>query len=210
MLTFHRHVEQERGAHELLYAPRDRSAQGRQGLSKLSWRVFWVALFALALATGWRFAKQAQYLYWQHACMTYQQPTNAVAFDAQLAQTPPKEARVLPDRTNAAYVFIHERKSQSGARRLVTVHVDHQYIGLSFISTSYTPATIQPKSVLVIGPGRSMPFTASAAGVKVYAGQPDARDESHFTIRALDAGKSRNYDGWLGDDGVVTIEERRD
>lgn len=41
--------------------------------------------------------------------------------------------------------------------------------------------------------------------IRVYAGQPDSADESHFTIRYEINNKNDIIDGYLQDDGSVTL-----
>jgi hypothetical protein len=44
--------------------------------------------------------------------------------------------------------------------------------------------------------------------LKLYAGQPDPKDASHFTIRYT-AGEEEGFiDGWLQDDDTVKLKQR--
>jgi hypothetical protein len=44
---------------------------------------------------------------------------------------------------------------------------------------------------------------------RIYAGQLDPEDASHFTIDYEARGRRHTIDGWLRDDETVLLEERR-
>jgi hypothetical protein len=110
--------------------------------------------------------------------------------------------------TNRAVLFLHERISKNGARRLVVV--------LSDFSTDMRPLFINEYDVVAasLNPARwntgasedQWPVKirvtnglAPKARLKINAGQPDPADASHFTIRYERDGASGTVDGWLRD-----------
>jgi hypothetical protein len=108
-------------------------------------------------------------------------------------------------------VFLHERVSPAGHRRLVRVEsiygnaLQPQY---GYDVTVLAPGTLwrDPKEV-------SPRFGFAASGRYIpadyYFGQPDLDDASHFTIEYAVAGKPRGtVDAWLRDDETVVFKLR--
>ena len=123
--------------------------------------------------------------------------------------------------TPGAVVFLHERVSPAGNRRLVMVRYFPErdtftsgfISGYNFDFEVVTPATLSRPPVaaaprlymidVLSGWPRHPPM------VRVYAGQPDARDPSHFTIRYQMWGQEDVLDGKLDDQDQITLTPRR-
>jgi hypothetical protein len=118
-----------------------------------------------------------------------------------------------------AIAFIHERRSPGGHRRLVIVAYTPEantftpgFIeGYNYSTLAITPATLlAPPSIIprgwdfdvLSGWPRHPPM------VRMYAGQPDPRDASHFTIRYQMWGQEDILDGRLDDSDDVTLTPR--
>lgn len=127
---------------------------------------------------------------------------------------------------SAAILFLHERTSSKGIRKLVLVECDPQwdparsipgYLGWSIIRpirAGVDPATERTgEDFLAEAFGR--PFHRLSAlpdqekSIRFFAGQPDPTDASHFTIAyEMPLGKG-TIDGWLEPDGYqITLRIR--
>ena len=117
--------------------------------------------------------------------------------------------------SNTPYIsFLHERKSKGGTVRLVVIGEPVE--GVTWHDT-YTPTGVfgQPAPAQnFTDDGYSIlldPFFVSADlnyqphRLRVYAGQTDPNDESHFTIAYMVNEKSDVIDGYLQDDGSIKI-----
>jgi hypothetical protein len=70
-------------------------------------------------------------------------------------------------------------------------------------------ATMRPGSRVGPGPhGKIQPYLKPGERVRIYAGQPDARDPSHFTAAYSVDDKGGTIDGWLRDDGTLDVRVR--
>lgn len=114
--------------------------------------------------------------------------------------------------TETAVVFCHERSSASGHRRLVVVeyNVDNADVG-SMIVDEMKPIIYCRDGSFLSQESYWSSFTAEVfpGPSRIYAGQPDASDNSHLTI-AFDwaDGVNGTIDGWLQDDDSLTLKIR--
>jgi len=105
-------------------------------------------------------------------------------------------------------LFMHERTTRSGHRYLIILfgesfekmdYLDGQ-LGPQYVS--YKPGTLRNRPEPA---GNSMNFKddylqwPSPRHLRIYAGQADPIDASHFTIRYVEDGKTRMVDGYLED-----------
>jgi hypothetical protein len=171
---------------------------------------------------GWR---RVQLAYWQNRCMSYSAPADEVVLTiGKPSATPavPKEWTNLyamlspPGMRSGGTLFLHERTSPSGNRRLVAVDaVDAMGVAPMDPSTTHViisaPRVVRPGSLLR-DPIESVALRINATLVRpadaVHAGQPDPNDPSHFTIRIASGSEEQILDGWLRDDDQVVIERR--
>ena len=118
-----------------------------------------------------------------------------------------------------AVIFMGERKTPSGEPRLVVVTYfpypaaggNSRFVyGYEFIAYVLTPGTLgsAPMVYRNTGGNERMAFSPNPARVRVYAGQPDATDASHFTIRCIIDGIETIIDGHLDDRERVTLTPR--
>lgn len=118
-----------------------------------------------------------------------------------------------------AIVFLHERTAPNGRQRLVCIALVHSNGDFADCSTglrSYKATTIQ--STKLPFPANRISESCGSAReilswpepqIRIYAGQPDPADASHFTIRYEMWGQSDILDGWLRDDDSVTLTPRK-
>jgi hypothetical protein len=119
-----------------------------------------------------------------------------------------------------AIIFLHQRISPGGHRRLICVSYapDTDTFQPAFIRSydydtyTATPATwTRPMGVPpMYGDGFDVKsgYPRHAPLVRVYAGQPDADDPAHFTVRYQMWGQEDVLDGRLQDDDEVTLTPR--
>jgi hypothetical protein len=179
---------------------------------------------------------RARLLYVQRQCMRYAAPDGQLICAEPLpygGQTPPFTvaatdpncfsefvgrgwgAAGTPIRVRAIVqgpvLFLHERRSKSGVRRLVVVRRTPPGGRMSWdIPLSFNVTLIEPAGLS--GPPRMDGFDLPDAVpprfgdgspnpplLRLFAGQPDPADESHFTIEyEVDADRG-TIDGWLRD-----------
>jgi len=112
----------------------------------------------------------------------------------------------IPD---GAVLFLHERTTTSGRKALVTITYCPQDMGHTFqqrftnlycsslgaFAFRTSPAVNRPGLGEDIVPPEYVP----SPNLRIFAGQVDPADESHFTIRYEMWGQSDVMDGWLVD-----------
>jgi len=107
-------------------------------------------------------------------------------------------------------IFLHERHSPAGNRRLVAIELhagsDHDSAQL-LTSRLITPGnpTRLPREVLAAG--GSLRFRPE---LSIGTARPDDSDPSHFVFEADNPAGGQTFDGWLTDDDRLIIEPRRD
>jgi hypothetical protein len=115
-----------------------------------------------------------------------------------------------------SYVFLHSRRAPGGQERLVCVVVKPQLpfepgVGFDLIALAQIPADIRlgsrPQSCSPYGQSGALHLPLKAP-LRLFAGQPDASYDSHFTIRAEIDGQPQLIDGWLMTDDSVRMELR--
>lgn len=117
-----------------------------------------------------------------------------------------------PDPT--AMLFLHERTSPSGGRRLVAVQIDRQ-------AFSYVPCMISAHVIRPVGLSarpaavtQNIELTSDllslyfARRLRFFAGQPDPDNAAHFTIAVEAEGAAVTIDGYLTDDDRVVLRVR--
>jgi hypothetical protein len=128
---------------------------------------------------------------------------------------------VAPLGPAAAIVFLHERQTPAGARELVVVAYDGKMRlpwptpGGWTISSIALSASVKSPEVQGApltrwhGTARRLdaePFVAMYS-LRLYAGQPDALDPTHFTIRYDLDGRPGTIDGWVLDPAVPAASQ---
>ncbi len=113
-----------------------------------------------------------------------------------------------------AVLFVHGRRAKGGAECLVVLQLDESFFGSQqvrvdagvYIPTWRGPVEVDTGEMLLVdGDGRSL---FGQRGLRVYAGQVDDGDESHFTIRYALGAEEGMVDGWLLAGGVVRMKVR--
>lgn len=111
----------------------------------------------------------------------------------------------LSEIPRSADVFLHERVTKAGARRVVLVRCECRFIpwagDLLFWRAHLLQATSNPSAArwIDVSDPPSNPIEGASPMLRIFAGQADATDQSHFTIRVQYGGFERIVDGWLED-----------
>jgi hypothetical protein len=116
-------------------------------------------------------------------------------------------------------LFLHERTTRRGERRLVKVTLiaapfsfwayvidSDRYESQRWAQANRGNGVIEPFDA---NPRRSnAPWAANPPQLRIYAGQPDPNDASHFTIRYQAWGQTDVMDGYLVNNDTVTLKPR--
>jgi hypothetical protein len=187
------------GSAELEYAPLPPLRQRR------SFRRAMLAAGIVAIVVcGWimlpRYWRNAQAALRDRQWMAYTRPPTRIAFEpaglkAQELFQPGlgyimRPGGVFHDVDVAGFpddpLFLHARRRPDGERRLVCVSIGYESgkpIRLQFEADVLVPATVARPGWRGPTVVSSLPQDAAGKPPRIYAGQPDAADETHFTMR---------------------------
>jgi hypothetical protein len=214
---------------QLEYAPPPPAHQRR---SFRRWLVY--AAVAIVVFSGWfwvpRVVRRFETLYYQRLCMKHVAPPTLVAVEPDPTKAKALlalgtyisgmsgEAAYVFDPLAAAYnangdcIFLHRRRTPTERHeRLVLVEIVKINNTTELNGTSIKPATLFSGARSVGVKFHAMPRGPSYPlpdYPRLYAGQIDPADESHFTIKYEYSDRSGTIDGWLKDDDTVVLEPR--
>jgi hypothetical protein len=109
-------------------------------------------------------------------------------------------------------LFLHGRRRPDGQRRVVWVSLGYLSgtpYRFQLEADGYVPATIaRPAQRLPNVYADPLPVDAAGKPPRLYAGQPDPNDESHFTMayEFESEGRSGVIHGWLRDDDTIDFD----
>lgn len=183
-----------------------------------------------------RAVRRLQVVYWQRQCMDYTALPTQVVYDNDPMEIPrliaprlnydgslasghafliPPAYRKLLRSQSVGTAFLHERVTPQGQCRLVSVDLFGMTMQpnktMTFNATAIDPTSVVrgPQALLTLTRGDGATITLQPSDkLRIFAGQPDPNDDSHFTIDYLLNGTRHTLDGWLKEDGVVIIEAR--
>jgi hypothetical protein len=185
---------------------------------------------------NWRQIKeQGARMYWERKCLDYRVPAGTIFYSndpqdlsalksaPQYVTTGPRwpggpyairPNRLLEKLTNCAVLpalFVHGRNAPSGPQRLVLVQMG-RLAGDPFSRISLSPVNLQPLGSSGTTPGtyiRGLEMCLKPTDiVRLYCGQPDPNDASHFTIDYDLNGTRGTIDGKLTSGGTITLTPR--
>lgn len=215
---------------QLDYAPPPPAHQRR---SFRRWLVY--ACVALVVLSGWFWVPQIvwrfELRYYHRLCLTHTAPASVVAVEPDPAKAGALiaqgthgagmsgEAMYISDALKRRYfgfghcVFLHGRRTPTGReQRLVLVEsykVNRvpQLYARSITLDALSNTTIRSGTFHAMPPGPSHPLPDYP---RLYVGQPDPADDSHFTIKYEYIDRGGTIDGWLKDDDTVVLEPRNE
>lgn len=176
--------------------------------------------------------------YWDYRCSNYTAPPSLVAYESESARSiallssrnyieirstsdtlsaghlPEPWQKTQPNSNIRAMGFLHSRRSAVGKQAIIFVELGegidaegHRRIFLfgQSVKTMSTAHFGGPNDALgsPISGWCSLPYP-----VRIFNGQPDSTDVSHFTIVYEVNGGTGTIDGWLQDDGTVKMQVR--
>jgi hypothetical protein len=118
-----------------------------------------------------------------------------------------------PGRNSLATLFVHERSNIHGTRLIVIEATVGLYSmsssgGELLTATVFKPGSLFSEPELLLDGDTCDVFHPRGARFKYFAGQPDPKDPTHFTIDCQIDGKPMKIDGWLRDDDKIDISTR--
>jgi hypothetical protein len=198
-------------------------------------RLLIFAAITCAAIWAFRLVQQLHFLYQQHQWMQYTMPLDKVVLAdgtpdvPQLLKLPGyhpiaggaaafRAPRWTCKRSDLSYPFIHARGTAGQPTRLVSVVAVPNYDQgggrrLGLFAYAEIPASLNPGSrpvdaCAIHGPDSGDLLLPVQSSIRIFAGQPDPADQSHFTIRFEHDGKSNVIDGWLMPDDTIKLEPR--
>jgi hypothetical protein len=187
--------------------------------------VAFVVVSAVAIRWGPALRRRAGVLLDQRRCMNYRAPAGQVVYDTSVdkygmpdsitvCHSPPCLTRLMTLGNSAsAVVFLHGRTSPSGNRRLVCIAAEPKMMGtvagrsikpMWYLITAAPDAARGPRW----GWSDADPLSALPSADRIYAGQPDPSDPSHFMYDYVSGGVRKTIDGWLQDDDTLRFRLR--
>jgi hypothetical protein len=172
---------------------------------------------------GWQWC---QLIFWQWRCLAYSKPADHVVYEFTKSNgttafrreddvSAERNFRNIGSRTqiySVSYVpiFLHERQRPDGVKRLVSLDFSPWYgvmpqgllLDMWEPTWSSTPKLV--RNTTIVATVGSRPFN----NIKIYAGQPDPTDPTHFTFVYDMDGKRYTVDGWVNNSDQVVLSER--
>lgn len=202
---------------ELHYAPKPPLLRRTRVRAAITSAVV-VAIASAALTWGKPAWQKVQMVYWQGQCMRHLAPPDRVVARSDIpAYVPQQWARFYQLLTSngfqsAGTIFLHERTSPGGNRRLVVIDATAPNLctggARGIVRRVVVPASFlsKPREIIdlvALNDGPCFPWNTT-----FYAAQPDPDDPSHLVIEYEVAGQKQVMDGWLTDDDEVLLEHR--
>lgn len=198
-----------------------------------------ITLGLLALLYGPSISRHVELLRWQRRAMRFDRPEDQVVYEADPARARPllrsfadmeatnssgapvyefsrtwREFFAIlepPGRKPGALLFLHERLTPKGQRRLVAVDLPARSQQPAFHMLVFRPGTMGSNPALLDESSWMPPFLVEPrpAGLRIMAGEIDPRDASHFTIAWQADTQSGVIDGYLLENDRVILESRQ-
>lgn len=125
-----------------------------------------------------------------------------------------------PGGREAPVVFCHERQAPHGEARLIVIQAWIINDNTGDPTTARFPVFLRARVFRPGGLTRAPSEIAQRVGreddevigdaltTTINAGQIDPSEPDHFTINGMSAGRPFTFDGWLSDDGSVSLDVR--
>lgn len=207
----------------------------RRVIRIVTWVTIAVAVGYCARRWGPEAWTRTRYLYSQRQCQIYSPPADQVVFDSDpgrvagltaridytaasggAVRVPPTEwinyagTRFAP--VHRPVLFLHERQTPSGQRLIVMLSLtDPTSLTMVYnsgftyaITTSGTWSTAHQ-----LTHHRGQTGLGDRAGpLRIYAGQPDPNDPTHFTVRYEEAGETTILHGYINDHARIEFSRK--
>lgn len=209
---------------KLTYAPLTRRPPW---MRRFAVRLLLVAACCVLAASGYRAAQHLGVIYARRTIDHWAMPPSVIVFSTVAADVPlalesryqflrngvslrvSVTQRLLGFAAQAGNVFCGELTGPTGRTRLVLV--DTPAADGQMTATALEPQPLGGAPVVVGGYQRGLAIGTDP--IRIFAGQRDPQDPSHFTIAYYrlsgSASGTHLIDGWLTEDDQVLLEERR-
>jgi hypothetical protein len=198
------------------YAPRPRAAY--RLLRRAYWLVAAVGIAAAACLWGppaWRWA---QFLYWQHQCLTYAMPPGHLVFDYDVPYLESAAALTRFEKLGGetrywqnATIFLHEMRSPDGSPWLISLSCCYFPPAGQFtvMQEARRPQHFVGRSTAQYL-YREIPFQIAdkSPGLRVFAAQTDVANPIHLTFEYEVSRRKHIMDAWLKDTGEMVLSPR--
>jgi hypothetical protein len=209
----------------LNYSPRPRVASR---VSRWAYRLLFLAtLIVAAILWGPGLQRHVQFIYWQYQCLSFTQPADHVIYELAPGKIIHSEfcqpALRFDDSLTGSPVFLHEMRRPDGAKLLVSVRVlpsaAAKSRGTDFNSffhalnvnewlVSALPQKLEASQFIYWGSPLATGGIADKHNWKIFAGQPDVNNPSHFTFDYEVDGVRHSCDVWLNNYGQLIASQR--
>ena len=183
---------------------------------------FGVLLLGLCLRWGGSLVQRAKANYWFAQCVNHSSAPDEIAFEEDAAGSA-VAGRQVPQWSSfygtwsraglltRGTLFLHKRMSRSGNGRLVGVDLlNGRNGGVQMQSRVFEPPVNPGPAKLKSATAREVELLKEPGGLRIFAGQADPSDASHFTIAYQVRERRGLIDGWLKDDDTVLLEPREE
>ena len=187
-----------------------------------------LVLIAAALFAGPRLSQRITLFELQRRCLRSQHPPEFVVYSVDRTFTAVRASNRIVGSTDPAWtqlyaalsppgavrsadVLVHSRRTPRGACALIALsqpsYSSGDWIEFNATVVELGNALVLPR--IVSNDVKDVPVPGMVQTKRVYAGQPDPKDDSHFTIVVLIDGRQTLVDGWLEDDDSIKLEPRQ-
>jgi hypothetical protein len=202
------------------YAPPSRWHRGR---SARRIAALCLALIVAGLCVRWGgvLIHRVEARYWFGRCLSYSAKPNEVAYDGPhdagwAAHAPRPWLKFFADWSGSGVprsfgvLFLHERSTPSGERRLVAVDVvsvgAKRYLQVQ--SRVFAPPVGMAPARLTSTGATTLPLPADPGELQIFEGLIDPKNASHFELTFAIGDRRGLIDGWLKNDNTVILELR--
>ncbi|HZL34192.1 MAG TPA: cytochrome P460 family protein [Tepidisphaeraceae bacterium] len=201
-------------------------------------KVLLAFLLVTVAAGYWRWhaplLAHARLVYWQHECANHMMapdeivastdgpaksaakpmPPAWISYAAQCLSTTTASASFRNPAFLQTIAFLHARRSPAGHERIVAVRCIVMYLSSASVVQAFQPVVVEPAKPWPLASRPILHDGLFPGGypihmpVRVFGGQPDPADASHFTIAYTVNDLPGVIDGRLGDNDTVKLSVR--
>jgi hypothetical protein len=193
----------------------------RRHYRRLLRAVLLLGLIAATIILGRSALKWAQFIYWQQQCLNFDYPPNQVIYQSEPINAPATVC--IPAIRFAAFsgtpnsgtdIFVHRMRRPDGMDCLVEL----EFIWMSppgdtdsmtvIGGVKSSVWSISPVASLATQATTPLPLAIPNQSLKIFAGQIDPNDASHFTFNYDLNGYDQTCDAWLNNSNQLIVSTR--
>ncbi|MDP9172986.1 MAG: hypothetical protein M3O30_03865 [Planctomycetota bacterium] len=206
---------------EVLHYSPGQLLRNRKALHRAAWLSLLVVMAMGCAIWGPAAGRWTQTMYWQHRCMTSELPPQTLVIDDSLkspssaSAEPGMTARVnrfIGEANTNVVIFVHELHRPDGESRLVAVDVAYGHYSqpnmLDVHANVWVPGTLGKMPLFARMDWNSLHLPSDSKRVRLFAGQADPQNQTHFWFHYEVDAASYNADGWLDNNDQILIAQR--